>query len=121
MTTHARGHNQTSLFEPSTPDTPYREIPVREPLSPFARNSETSRQAAIAQVRKLPRVQREYYEALQKHKGLTDHEAAAILGRPLSSINGRRNELMRQGKVRDSGRVKPGPYGTDCTIWEAVS
>lgn len=112
---------QRSLFEPTPPDVPYREVPASEPLSPFARNSETSRQAAIAQHWKLPRVQREYFEALQKHRGLTDHEAAAILHRPLSSMCGRRNELMKKGMVRDSGRVKPGPYGTDVTIWEAIN
>jgi hypothetical protein len=43
------------------------------------------------------------------YRGLTDHEAAMLLELPVTSINGRRNQLVNQGWVEDSGRTRPGP------------
>ena len=93
--------------------TPYGNQP------PHRSGSETSRQAAEAQLPHLGRLQRAYYEALYKagRAGLTDHDAARILGRPLSSINARRNELRLLGLVKDSGRTRLSPHKIGATVW----
>lgn len=95
----------TPLFTPSFP--------------PYARGSRTSRDAAAAQVPVLGKLQRAYLDALREHGGLTDHEAAAILRRPLSSINARRAELTANGLVEDSGTTRRSPFGKQATVWRA--
>lgn len=44
-----------------------------------------------------------YTMLLQHPEGLTDHEIAVLTNLSLSSVNGRRNELMHQGLVREIG------------------
>jgi hypothetical protein len=105
MTTQAQ--DQIQLFD---------DVPA---FPPYARGSKTSRDAAAAQVPKLGKLQRAYVDALRQHGGLTDHDAAAILRRPLSSINARRNECMALGLVEASARTKMSPFGKQATVWIA--
>lgn len=108
---------QTNLFETAPTDQPYREIPA---VPAHARDSATSRRAAEAQIPHLSRLQRQYMHALRASAdGLTDHEASALMNRPLSSICARRNECKRLGLVRDSGRTRESCYGAQASIWIA--
>ena len=93
--------------------TPYGGLP------PHQKHSTTSRQAAVDQLPHLGRLQRAYYEVLREagRRGATDHEAATALGRPLSSINARRNELRQLGLVADSGRRRVSSYGKQAVVW----
>lgn len=89
-----------------------------DPFPPFARGSVTSKLAAAEQVPQLSRLQAEYLAALRQYGGLTDHDAARYLGRPLSSVNARRNECQQLGKVRASTRTAMSPFGRQATVWE---
>lgn len=88
-------------------------------LPPFQKNSDTSRAAAIAQVPKLGNAQAQYVRYMRHCGpiGSTDHEAAEQLGRPLSSICARRNEMMKRGYIRDSGARRPTRYGGRAVVW----
>ena len=88
----------------------------RPSRAPYAKGSTTSKAAADAQLPVLGKLQRLYLAALYEYGGLTDHAAAKVLDRPLSSINARRNEL--KNRVRDSGRTALSPYGRDAVVWE---
>ena len=101
------------IYTHQSGQTPYGGLP------PHQRHSDTSRQAAEAQLPHLGRLQRAYLTYLDfcgKH-GATDHEAAQYLNHPLSSINARRNELRQLGLVRGSGRRRMSPYGMMATVW----
>lgn len=50
----------------------------------------------------------------------TDHEISRYLLLPMSSVNARRNELVRDGLVEDSGLRRKGPYGNDNVVWKCV-
>ena len=51
-------------------------------------------------------------------RGFTDHEAVAATGMPMSSINSRRNSLVKSGWVTDSGRRRPSPVSRlDVIVW----
>lgn len=55
-----------------------------------------------------------------RERGLIDWEVASLARIPLSSVTGRRNELMEGGFVENSGKEDRGPYGADCTLWIAT-
>jgi hypothetical protein len=81
---------------------------------------ETERAAAASLVPTAGSKRAIYLMALvdARHRGLTDHEASALLRLPVSSINGRRNELI--GWIEDSGRTRIGPYGKPNSVWVAT-
>lgn len=90
-------------------------------LPPHQGASETSKKAADVILPRLGRLQKAYLAYLHVcgPTGATDHNAAAGLGRPLSSICARRNELMKFDPplVRDSGRTRTTNYGGTATVW----
>ena len=54
----------------------------------------------------LSRLQQIVYDTIRTHTGnggITDQDIASITGISLSSVNGRRNELMKRGMVVDDG------------------
>ena len=77
-------------------------------LPPFQKGSETSEAAAVAKLSTLARCQRRYLDwvAARGRHGATDHEAAAGIPMPLSSVCARRNELMSEGLVVVRAGVK---------------
>lgn len=77
----------------------------------------TSRQGAEdAKDRALPQTIR-YIEALQDAvNGLTDHEAAKLLGIPNTSVCARRAPLRKAGLIYAEG-TRPGPNGVQNAIW----
>jgi hypothetical protein len=96
---------------------------VTQPALPFTGRAPMSRhcsyRAAVAAGRDRGRKTAVYLAHMetQGELGATDHEAAAALRYPLSSINSIRNgaidRLVAAGK-------RPGPYGQDCTVWRVV-
>lgn len=75
--------------------------------------------AEDAKGRSVPQVIR-YLKALKDRpdRGLTDWEAAELLGVERSTINARRAELVEAGLVVPSGD-RPGPTGVRNTVWVA--
>lgn len=53
--------------------------------------------------------------------GLTDFEVACELVMPQDTARARRNELMNDGLVVDSGERRPSPTGRDMTVWTAAA
>lgn len=49
--------------------------------------------------------------------GATDWEAAGALGLERTTINARRNELVKAGQVM-AGGYRPGPTGTKNVVWK---
>ncbi len=59
-----------------------------------------------------------YLELLRATGPLSDYQAAAALGRLVSSINSTRNGLG--DLIEDSGEYEPTPFGTKRTRWRLV-
>lgn len=81
------------------------DIDENETLTPAFSISKSVRNASYHMVK--PRIGHEqqivYTLLLQHPTGLTDHEIASLSGLSLSSVNGRRNELMQQQLVHPVG------------------
>lgn len=84
---------------------------------PFAKDSETSYQAALKQVGTRGAKTQAYLRLLAEHGPQTDHEAASGLRLPLSSINSIRNGAVACLLVEKGFTKRPGPYGNDCQVW----
>jgi transcription initiation factor IIE alpha subunit len=86
---------------------------------PYQPHSATSRAAAGRMIPKAG-TDREAVLALlvRKPAGLTDEEIQHALGINPSTQRPRRIELVRDGKVRDSGRVRKTTSGRDAAVWE---
>lgn len=84
---------------------------------PFAKNSETSYQAALSQIGKRgPKTKR--YLILLASGALTDHQAAASLRLPLSSICSIRNGAVACALVEKAEDKRPSPFGGNpCQTW----
>jgi hypothetical protein len=80
----------------------------------------TSALSAQIVERTAPTVRERYYQWLLTNGPAHDHDAVAGVGIPLSSVNARRNELMRQGRIVPAGIASGGPYGRELTLWRAV-
>lgn len=103
-----------------------RAAPEIEPRPVPHNGTDTSRAAAEA-LRETESIQRQrIYDALllRGRRGATDHQLAELTGYELSAVNGRRNRLVRDGLVVDSGRRQTvtREFGktTKRTIWVAV-
>ncbi len=73
----------------------------RYPLTPGARDRETSHEAAAEAGRTAPVLRAAALAVLEKSNGLTADEVAGKLGLSILSIRPRVTELARMGKVRD--------------------
>lgn len=93
--------------------------PYPDGKPPHRREEETSVAAAEAQLPKLARSQLRYLAFVYSRlEGATDQEAAAALGVPLSSICGRRNELMNftPPLIRKADIKRPSMYNPDLNV-----
>lgn len=84
---------------------------------PFARDSHTSYKAAESIDVKTRGEKAQRYLRIIASGPATDHEMAAAIRVPLSSINSIRNGLMQAGLVEKRAEIKAGPYGKDCATW----
>lgn len=86
---------------------------------PFAAGSHESHQAAVKASATRGEKTSAYLRFLSKHGARTDHEAAAYLRYPLSSINSIRNGAIVCGLVQKGAYAKPSPHGGNpCRVWE---
>lgn len=89
------------------------------PEPPAQQHSDTSRDAADAIKGVSGRLRREVYEWLAGRgvDGGTDEEIQAALNMPSSTQRPRRVELVRAGRVVDSGRQRPTKSGRKAVVW----
>ena len=95
-------------------------MPYTASLLPFSGSTIQSRHASHAGAeeakdRALSQTVR-YLELLKEHGGLTDAEAARLMGVERSSVNARRAPLCKAGLVIAEGYRK-GPTGNKNTVW----
>lgn len=84
---------------------------------PFAKDSETSYRAALKQVGTRGAKTQAYLRLLAREGPLTDHQSAAFLKLPLSSICSIRNNAVGCLLVEKGSTKRPGPHGCDCSVW----
>jgi len=89
-------------------------------IGAFHRNApDTERAAAIAVYPRTGTQRRRVYDYLAQvgSRGATDWELADALNISRTGVGARRNELMRDGYVKDSGMRRPGPYKFKGIVW----
>lgn len=81
--------------------------------------SDTSRAAARSMRRRAPTLrERVHCELIRRGRaGATDEELQVALGMSIPTETARRNELLRAGIVRDSGRRRRTTSGRTATVW----
>lgn len=90
------------------------------PNTPGARRNRCSRDAAQC-VRPVARPLREQVFVLIKDNALTADEAAALLGRSVLAIRPRLSELVKQGRICDSGHTRKNTSGIKATVWRIAA
>lgn len=99
-------------------------MPYLEGSLPFSGETPQSRHASRAGAENAaPRALSQairYMQALKDRPahGLTDAEAAVVLGIERSSVNARRAALVKAGLVYASSDTRPGPTGVSNTVWK---
>lgn len=73
------------------------------PYAPGAQNTDTSRAAAAEIASASPRLRELVLGEFERSNGLTADEAAGRLGLSILTVRPRCTELLRLGKLRDSG------------------
>jgi hypothetical protein len=105
---------------PHTRSLPSLVVPrARKPKREVA---ETSRDAFESVRESSDTLRERVYQALLERGafGATDQELQRLLGMHEQTQGPRRNELVRQGKVRDSGERRPTVSGRSAKVWIAV-
>ena len=96
---------------------------MSDPMLPFERTSEESREAALKQMNKLGKTGRDrsrIYEAIRRHPdGLTDEEGQSYTGILANTYRPRRGELAEAGLIRKSGAKRRTRAGSPAAVWEA--
>ena len=93
------------------------------PIPPSQPHSQTSQQAAGG-IRGRTNVLRQQVLAYLDHQGAlgaTDEEIQEALGLNPSTQRPRRVELVREGKVGDSGERRPTRSGRSAVVWVSLS
>lgn len=85
---------------------------------PFAAGSHESHQGAVRAATTRQSKTAAYLALLARRGPLTDHEARASLGYPLSSVCSIRNGAMSCGLVEKGDYAKESPYGVKCRVWQ---
>lgn len=93
------------------------QLELTPPPPPFVAHSATSREAATLVFG--PETDRQAILRYLKEspEGRTDEEMQTVLGLPGSTQRPRRIELVRMGKVIDSGLTRKTASGRQATIW----
>lgn len=84
---------------------------------PFARDSHTSHKAAVSAAANRKTKTAKYLRLLSQKGPQTDHESAAALSLPLSSICSIWNNAVDCGLVVRGSEERPSPYGKQCSTW----
>jgi hypothetical protein len=89
-------------------------------MPPFAKMSDTSREAALSMAGKAGSVRRKVYECIANSRGLTDEEMEARLGMKHQTATARRCELVQLKLVEDSGERRVASSGRKQAVWQAA-
>lgn len=110
-----------SLYEVLLEEERQRADPSRLETTTGSGHPETSQQAAE---RAFPKSGTNRWRVLQAllhvPGGMTDEELTDYLDLPANSERPRRNELVRDGWVEDSGKRKLTASGTPAIVWRAI-
>lgn len=95
---------------------------MKESIAPFVRTSMTSLEAAkdVHGIKGVLR-QRVYTEIYYSGTGLTDEQIQEALEMNPSTQRPRRIELLRESRIRDSGRRRPTRSGRKAVVWEVAA
>lgn len=82
-----------------------------------AKDTEIEAAASVTPITGRLRVQA--YKLLKRYpkRGLTDDEGGALMGADRLTFGRRRQELVAEGLVKDSGVRRPGPSGRNAIVW----
>lgn len=86
------------------------------PETPGYKKTGTSEDAADSMRKKAPSLQQKVLDVLF-HQDLTADECAAEIGKSLLSIRPRLTELLRLGKIADTGITRQNDSGKQATVW----
>lgn len=100
----------------------HRPFPRLDEMEP-AQHSEPRETEMLAALRQRPKLGTARQKVLgafieADRAGATDEEVATTLQMRLYTAAPRRNELLRGGWIKDSGRVRPTTTGSPATVWE---
>lgn len=88
------------------------------PGQPGYKDGDTSRKAAASMESAAPLLQRRCLAALREAPdGLTADQIAAWIGETILSVRPRVTELLRDGKIRDSGQRRKNDSGRSAKVW----
>lgn len=88
------------------------------PARPGFKEGDTSRKAADSMREGAPMLQRRCLDALRAAPGgLTADQIAANIGETILSVRPRVTELLRDGRVRDSGQRRKNDSGRSAKVW----
>lgn len=88
------------------------------PGQPGFKDRDTSRKAAASMSDAAPLLQRRCLAALRAAPdGLTADQIAAQIGETILSVRPRVTELLRDGRVRDSGQRRKNDSGRSAKVW----
>ncbi len=90
-----------------------------EPDLPYQRHSETSREAAEEALPNAGTQRRKVFDLIRSYDdGLTDEEVQRLLSMNPSTQRPRRIELVKAGKVVDSGVTRLTVSGRSAVVWK---
>lgn len=89
------------------------------PETPGYKKTGTSKDAADSMREKAPSLRQKVLEVLF-HQDLTADECAAEIGKSLLSVRPRLTELLRLGKIFDTGATRANESGKQATVWRAA-
>lgn len=90
------------------------------PTAPGAQDRDTSRASAAAIAPTAALLRDRVLALFERSKGLTADEAAGRLGLSILSVRPRVTELVRAGKLRDSGTRRKNGSGRSAIVWLPV-
>jgi hypothetical protein len=90
------------------------------PCAPGAQAADTSQAAADAIAPTAPLLRARALDVIERSNGLTADQVAACLGLSILSIRPRVTELLRLGKIRDTGECRPNASGKQARVVMAI-
>lgn len=90
-------------------------------MIPAQRHSATSVEAGEKIEPHAKTLRERVFDLLESTEGLTDLEIQDRLQMDPSTQRPRRIELVKEGRVQDSGATRKTPSGRNATVWEVVT
>ena len=118
-------HTHPTCQPPAPPKERAEQMPDlhQSPFPPFQGHSDTSLEAAASVAKKTPRLRTMVFNCLENQRmglGLTDEQLVERMGLPCDTVRPRRVELVREGKVVDTGLRRKNRSGRNAVVWGVV-